>query len=600
MINEIKLPDLSGGINTQDPEYGINDNQSPDMLNLWFRGKALAKRPGQSLVLELPDTHRIAHFNGVKIIHAGDKLYSWDDELEELQDGIEDAAGVFIPFGGKLYYIDGVEIWEIDSEFTVSTVDPYTPVVLETALPDLSDSADKESFNLIGAGFTVHYNGDGESTAYTLPQQALDDTEIEVVVNAEDLEEGTNFTVNRTTGTIDFAAGTSPHGAPTNGTNNVWITAYKTVEGNKDRIVKCTIGMAYGGETAGVFGGTRVFVMGNPDYPINYWMSDLGRTGYGMTYFPDTQEEQLDQNSQPITAAAKMGENLVMFKSRSIFVIGYAFDTENVYYPVRNVHDAIGCESPKSVQLIDNKLVFANTNGIFILSGLDISSESLVKPLSANINKILADEDLTDACSTDFEQYYWLCANGKVFLWDYGKTPYYNYSDYEKAQKRLAWYMFDNIDAKEFYFDSGLYHVSDSGIVKFTAQKNDFGQAISSYFKSKAFDLGKPHEPKTFVNVYTSFAADQNIKCRVSFGSEKEDEYRYVDYDIKSFGWDGFSWAVFTWKAIKLTKTYRFRLNMRKKAYLQFFISGGDLDRGVGVSSMQIEYYFVGKTKERE
>ena len=40
-LSEITLPDMSGGLNTRDPEYEIADNQSPDMLNLWFKDKAL-------------------------------------------------------------------------------------------------------------------------------------------------------------------------------------------------------------------------------------------------------------------------------------------------------------------------------------------------------------------------------------------------------------------------------------------------------------------------------------------------------------------------------------------------------------------------------
>ena len=54
-IREITLPDLNGGINTHDPSYGINDNQSPDMLNLWFLNKALVKRNGIEMVTQSLD-----------------------------------------------------------------------------------------------------------------------------------------------------------------------------------------------------------------------------------------------------------------------------------------------------------------------------------------------------------------------------------------------------------------------------------------------------------------------------------------------------------------------------------------------------------------
>ena len=36
-IYEISLTDLNGGLNVNDPEYSVADNQSPDMLNMWFK-----------------------------------------------------------------------------------------------------------------------------------------------------------------------------------------------------------------------------------------------------------------------------------------------------------------------------------------------------------------------------------------------------------------------------------------------------------------------------------------------------------------------------------------------------------------------------------
>lgn len=597
-IKEVKLPDLNGGLNVNDPEYSVADNQSPDMINMWFKERALVKRDGQKLIVGGINgaVYAISPlYNGYYAVHAGSCLYKWQGKSAQvIKTGLPDNAGVFCEFSDSLFYLDGTEIWEISSAFEVAAMVPYVPCVMINAQPDLSGCDDGDAYNLLGGGFTVKYNADGSSTVYSLPQNGLDSAAVKVSVNAEDLTENVHFTVSRTDGTVDFDGGTSPFGAPLQGTNNVWITAYKTVTDNKSKIAGCRVAVPFGGEAAGVYGGTRVFVMGNPDYPRSYWHSDLGqKLGGGMRYFPDIGVEYLDQNSDSIEAAAKMGGELVIFKENSIFTVGYSFDGEDVYYPVRECHSTIGCDMPGSVQLIDNRLVFAHSkSGVHMLISTDNEIENAVKPLSANIGSLLlGEEGLKDACSVDSGRYYWLCAGGHVYLWDYEQTPYYNYADYEQAQRRLAWYRFDNVQANVFCDDTdGLCYGSDDGIVQFINDKNDFGKGFVSYYMSKAFDIGSPEEIKTFLCVYPSFVADGNVKATVTVSSDKRDAYKSRDYDIKSFAWDWFNWAAFSWDVIRFVRTFAMKLNMKNVSFIQIRISGSEKNRGLGFAGLRFTY----------
>ena len=38
----------------------------------------------------------------------------------------------------------------------------------------LSESDNGDAYNLLGGGFCVHYNADGQSAVYSLPQKGLD------------------------------------------------------------------------------------------------------------------------------------------------------------------------------------------------------------------------------------------------------------------------------------------------------------------------------------------------------------------------------------------------------------------------------------------
>jgi hypothetical protein len=114
--------------------------------------------------------------------------------------------------------------------------------------------------------------------------------------------------------------------------------------------------------------------------------------------------------------------------------------------------------------------------------------------------------------------------------------------------------------------------------VRFTASRNDFGKAINAYFKSKAFDLGNPEDEKTFVSLYPGFSMDGNILATVSVGNERTDTYKEETFDIRSFDWSDFTWNAFTWNRIKFAKTYAMRLNMRRAAFLQVKVWGGEMD----------------------
>lgn len=587
------LPALNGGLNTRDPDYSLKDNQSPDLLNVWWKNKALSKRNGQELVTPLADCHRISDvYNSFQCIHAGTSLYKWDKETAtEIKTGIQPTAGVFIEFGDDLYYVDGVEIWHINSSYVVTAVAPHVPTVALNCNPDMSSSDSLDSYNMIGRGFEVTYNGDGSSATYTLPQKDLAPDTVIITVGTTTLTEGTHFTVNRTSGTVSFSGGSSPHGAPTSGTNNVSIKAYvKTCE--KAKIAACTIGVPFGGESSGLNGGSRVVMMGNSQYPLYYWRSDLGQNQrYGMTYFPDDNYELLDQNAEKITAAAKMQGQLIVFKENSIFAIGYVFDGETVYYPVRECNSSIGCDIPGSIQLINNQLVFAHTkSGIHMLKSSENQLENQVYPLSANINSLLMDELETSAVSVDHDQYYWLRTGNFTFVWDYGTTAFSSYQDYDKGQRRLAWYKFNNISANDFYADTDLYYCSGEGIVKFISPKNDYGNPINAYIKTKAYDFGS-HGWEKFVDyVVISFISTRSVKADVIVSNEDDSSYANETYEILTFNWADFNWARFTWNVIKHAATQTLRARMKNTQFMQITVESNYLDRDIGLSNIEVYY----------
>lgn len=710
----LRLPSIDGGLNISDLEHKIGDNQSPDMCNMWFRDRTLSKRWGQekpSFTLNgnpaaLGVIYAISkEFEGYVCIHAGTSLYKWDTAANILTDLLEDygfaaaaASGVFAEFNGNLNYFDGENIWVIDSSWVAKKVvsklsspeaegeiEAHIPLVYINCAPDLSSSDAVDAYNLVGAGFEVHYNGGGNiqtnylasnvaadtftitdtegkavtltsagtagwkvrktggewKTAaassstitsaghgysngdklqfksdtgkvpdgimeynfnvvseYHLPLGNLDSTAIIVAVN-DDTMDLSHYSWNAASGIVTFGEGYEPPA----GTNNVCITAYKTIPGGKSKIAGCRIAVPFGGESGDIEGGSRLFVMGNPSYPRTYWYSDLGASqSRGVAYWPDDQYEELNQNNDAITAAGKQAGNLIVLKEKSLFAIAYNFDGQEVYYPVREFNSTVGCDIPGSVQLIDNNLVFANTyGGVFMIINTSGSAEENVKPISGNVNGtgisrgLLDETGLRSAKSIDYDRKYWLCVNNYVYLWDYDLTPFILAQDSLKSQRRLAWFKLSNINAKHWLGntaanDTGLWYSDGTDIVHFIYYFNDFGKGIDAWWKSKSFDFGQPMYQKLVRYAAVSIRADSNSKMTVTVSNEKKTALYSKNISILSFSWVLSDWTTFTWSVQRFSKPYRLMPKMKRKYYCQIWVTGDVTNRDMGITDLEITY----------
>ena len=128
-----------------------------------------------------------------------------------------------------------------------------------------------ESVNLLSNWREEHFLGNGTDKTYQLSAVSINnDTVIVKSLQADGtfltLTENTEFTVNRTLGTIIFD---SVKQTPAVGVDNIYIKYSKTVTGYADKIKKCTICTLYG--LSGSM--NRVIVSGNSDLRNTQWHS---------------------------------------------------------------------------------------------------------------------------------------------------------------------------------------------------------------------------------------------------------------------------------------------------------------------------------------
>jgi hypothetical protein len=432
------------GIDVSGTSTQIDDHQSPDMLNMNIdeRG-SLNKRTGYERVYsdslgpgKINGIYEFKKSNGTTefLIAHGTTLYKQDANNQPIQlySGLADSTVNFFSMNYKCYIMDGVHFLEYNGS-TVAAPTPYIPTVQISKSPAGGGTAN-EDFNLIGNKFKDSFSSDGSATVYNLSLLGLDSTTVTAVVGTSTITEGSGLSVDRVNGKVTFTT------APAQGTNNVIITAGKTISGLAERIKNCTFSVAFGGSND-----TRMFISGNPNMPEYAFRSGL----YDPTYWP---ENGFYKYPEKVRGFSKQYDYLVVHRENGLHQITYSVNDAGVAgFPSKPINDEVGTISTQSIQIIENNPVFLSKDGVYMLTASNVRDERNVSHISLTVDrKLLLESGLDQAVSIDYDKKYWLAANSKVYVLDYAQktdiTPY------------GKWYVYDNIPSSSFLeMDGFLY-----------------------------------------------------------------------------------------------------------------------------------------------
>lgn len=574
----------SGGINLKDLEYELEENQSPDVLNMMYRNGSFCKRYGQEYYKSFDaQVYSLAYFNDSLIVHAGDKIYKDDTQIAS---NMPTKKGLFINFNRLLYYLnDGY--YQYDGE-TWKEVEPYIPELVINRKPDGSYSDAIENYNRVGSGFKNIFHGDGTSKEYILTDKNLDDKTPICEVDGENV---TAFTFDRVNGKVTFTT------APAKGTNNVVITAYKTEQDYIDTILNNKYYATYGGNN-----NSRLFLAGGGE--SIYYYSAV----FDATYFPESNNATLGNGEEDITGFGEQYDVLMVFKPREIYSLEYYVDDEGIgQFQSKLVNAKMGCDVPGSIQLINNLLVWCSTiDGVCTLVSTNIEDERNVRVISRNIDGghrisgLLQEENLKDAISVDWDFKYILSVNGKAYVWDYLLTPYSNSGKIDQDAKRLAWFLFDNFNSEEYIkAERNLYYASDSKIVTLNNSYNDFGQSIKAYYKTPFFQFDAVEYLKNVREMYVQCRADTISVINIKYFTEETPNGEIEPESIVIYGkiWDGFEWDTFGWDIVNFANTFRRKCSLKKIQMVSVLFSNEELDRDMAISYLGFKYQIVKNVK---
>jgi hypothetical protein len=573
------------GLNLSVTPTQIEDHQSPDMLNMQIdqRG-SLNKRTGYTRVF--PDSLGTGQINGMFEYRKQDgtvlfllahntNLYTQSGNAQPVQiyGTLANATVSFFVFNDKCYIMDGVKYLVYDGT-SVSNVTPYVPTLTISGKPGANPAGTLlEDFNLLGAGFQENYSGDGTGKDFALSLNPLDATLVTALVNNVPKVEGTDFTVDRTTGVVTFTT------APSTGTNNVEIIAHKTQTGFADRIKKCTFSIKFGGSND-----TRMFLSGNPDYPEYVWRLGLNDPTYapenGFYTFPDE-----------VKGFSKQYDYLVVHRAIGIHQVTFDLSTGEASFPSKPINDQVGTLAPNSIQIIENNPVSLSKDGVFMLTQSNVRDERNVQHISTNVDaQLLSEPNLDQAVSVDYDRKYWLAINGNVYVYDYAIQE---------------WYPYDNIHAscfierdRQLYFGSstdGLIYrfMSDSEPAPF----NDDGLAINAYWKSKYLTFGADELRKLVEKVFFSLKPNTRTSADLYYISNKKESALIKTKRMDLLDFRNLDFNNFTFILSSFPQEVMAKIKAKKITHFQLKLVNNKLDESMGILSLGISYRYQSAVK---
>ena len=232
-------------------------------------------------------------------------------------------------------------------------------------------------------------------------------------------------------------------------------------------------------------------------------------------------------DGQEIVAVKTLGDRLVIFKERSIWIAMYTGDTD-VPFTFSPTPSNVGCIAKNSIQEIENGLVFLSYDGLYYFDG------SNSKKISTKLNKTFRIDlqhsryDYAVSGVNRSRNQYMIAiteqgdsTNNSVFIWDYVTQAFYRYTGMEcNAMTSLT----NNNEEYTYFLDySGFCYQMNTGT-------NDYPlgvpTAIDSYFKTKWFSFGDLVNVKAVPQIvtYTDYS-NSTMTIGYSYDFDEIDQY---------------------------------------------------------------------------
>ena len=608
----VRVEDFLGCDLTNQPT-NVDERRSPDATNMIrdVPGK-VRKRLGWHTVHTLDGAINGRHqLNGKpELIHAGTKLYKvGEDGCTAIYTGCADHLSRSWEFDGKLAIADGKALLLYDGETVKPASEGAKVPILTISRQPSGGGTSYEGLNLLTPKWEEDFLVDSDHASekvFQLSFGGLDAAAVSAqVMNASGdwvtKTEGTDFTVNRTTGEVTF--NTAPGATPVSGTDNVKIIASRTVAGYADRINKCSIGIQFGVNGAS----DRLFLAGNPGL-INYdWYSGMNDP----TYWSDTAYSVLGQSDAAIVGYSVVNARLAAHKNgqdaeRNVILReGNLVDSQPAF-PIVNILQGEGAIAPYSFGYLQTEPLFLTKLGVYAITAQDVTGEKYSQLRSFYLNgKLLDETGLENAYAVTYKDMYFLAVNGVCYVLD-GLQASQTDRSAPYATRQYAGFYLTNIPARVLWTDGDTlwFGTVDGKVCAFATDAtiltnySDDGKAIYACWRTPDLSGKNIYRAKNFSRLYVELASAPVTSMKVFgkvqgvweqlFGDDSTGQY--LDFENINF-------AKFCFGCDNSPKTIGEKISIKKVDKAGFRVENGELDESFGLNNISVEYVETGYYK---
>lgn len=600
---------------TTDPSL-VEDSRSPWATNIIAdKGGMPEKRPGYRVVLALEGSINglfNAEFANVKhfLVHAGTVLYRWyEDGVTaplQLATGLPNSRSMAVYMNNKLWIFTGATLYMYDGTTCAPAAQSaYVPLTNIARTPS-GGGETYESINYLTGKQRIGVLADGTSRDYILPYDSVDSVD-KVEVDGTEKTPGTDYTVDAAHGKITFT--TAPARPAAGGEDNVFITFTKNMSGYTDRINKCTTAIVWGMSGAS----DRIVATGNPDFKNQDFICGF----LDGTYWPDLNYSNVGTSETAIVGYRRLGENLAVIKEdngqdSTVFIrSGNINEDGEPVFTVKPCLSGAGGISRFGFGNIGDEQLILTGAGVYALTTNSLTAERIVQNRSLRVDPKLTGEDLSEAISCNFNNYYMIFIGGRVYGLDGTQQRSYPYrNDTSFLYECFYW---ENIPAHSVMrlMDEGreylFFGTSEGEICKFntdidTLEKfNDAGEPIIAVWATKADDDGDPMIYKTLLKKGNAVTLKPYARssAKICLRTDKDAvEWQANQGTMDIFSWEDIDFERFTFNSNDGPTEVPINRKVKNYKRLQIVVKNDAKNEGFGVYSIT-KHYVTGNFAKR-
>ena len=490
----------------------------------------------------------------------GTELYASRDGYQTIRrvGTIEDTPhhGVCpIEFCENLYLLTGEEIYCFDG-LNLLTIPPYRPLV-RIGTPPSGGGVPFEDANFLSAAMRQSFSPDGESRTFQLAADRL--RTIDFVRVGTRTVPPSEYQTDRMSGTVTFQV------APEAGTDTVEI-GFCGFEDQKERILRCRAGIAYGGKNE-----SRVFLYGDPEHPNTRYYSGLVDGAPSFTYFPES-NYSLVGGGEPITSIIRHYDRQLIFTQNSTY---YSYPEtatdetgkEYLSFPVYTLSALKGNTVFGLDTLLNNRPLSVMPDGLYLWNSTSVRDERNAVCCSEAIASELIRRDLSHALYFNRRSQHELFVTfeNEIYVYHYGLDLFYYY---------------DGVAATAFLEDdqNRLFFGTAEGKLCLVCGYTDEEKPIEAFWESGCLYCGDFAHSKNLHFITVGADAEQVSPLHLEWSADNVVFPLISKYGFKRFGERLFSFrdldfTNFLFSTARKQKSFTRRTPVRRFRYLKLRIT---------------------------